>query len=88
METTNVGLDSSVGSAPACQSGGRRFKSRSRKFVFVHPNLSFKNLLKWEFNVMKLSHIILRIYTCILKIRGLNECTLPHTNVVSYLQCE
>ena len=36
----NVGLDSSVGRAPARQSGGRRFKSRSSKFFFVHPNLS------------------------------------------------
>ena len=25
---------------PARQSGGRRFKSRSSKFFFVHPNLS------------------------------------------------
>ena len=39
-ETANVGLDSSVGRAPARQSGGRRFKSRSSWFVFVHPNLS------------------------------------------------
>ena len=39
-ETANVGLDSSVGRAPARQSGGRRFKSRSSKFFFVHPNLS------------------------------------------------
>ena len=29
-ETADVGLDSSVGRAPARQSGGRRFKSRSR----------------------------------------------------------
>ena len=40
METPNVGLDSSVGRAPARQPGGRRFKSRSSKFVFVYPNLS------------------------------------------------
>ena len=39
-ETANVGLDSSVGRAPARQSGGRRFKSRSSQFFFVHPNLS------------------------------------------------
>ena len=39
METVNVGLDSSVGRAPARQSGGRRFKSRSSQFFFVHPNL-------------------------------------------------
>ena len=38
-ETANIGLDSSVGRAPARQSGGRRFKSRSSKFFFVHPNL-------------------------------------------------
>ena len=38
----NVGLDSAVGRAPARQSGGRRFKSRSSKFFFVHPNLSKK----------------------------------------------
>ena len=31
-----VGLDSPVGRAPARQSGGRGFKSRSSKFVFVH----------------------------------------------------
>ena len=39
-ETANVGLDSSVGRALARQSGGRRFKSRSSQFFFVHPNLS------------------------------------------------
>ena len=39
-ETANVGLDSSVGRAPACQSWGHRFKSRSSQFFFVHPNLS------------------------------------------------
>ena len=39
METANVGLDSSVGRAPARQSGDRRFKSRSSQFFFVHPNL-------------------------------------------------
>ena len=38
-ETANVGLDSSVGRSPARQSGGRRFKSRSCKFFFVHPNV-------------------------------------------------
>ena len=36
----HVGLDSSVGRAPVRQSGGCRFKSRSRKFFFVYPNLS------------------------------------------------
>ena len=30
----------SVGRAPARQSGGRRVKSRSSQFFFVHPNLS------------------------------------------------
>ena len=39
-DTVNVGLDSSVGRAPARQSGGRKFKSRSSQVVFVHPNLS------------------------------------------------
>ena len=39
-ETANIGLDSSVGRAPACQSGGRRFKSCFSKFFFVYPNLS------------------------------------------------
>ena len=39
-ETANVGLDSSVGTAPARQSGGRRFKSRSSffcssKFIWI-----------------------------------------------------
>ena len=38
-ETANIGLDSSVGRAPARQSGGCRFKSRSSKCFFVHPNL-------------------------------------------------
>ena len=42
-ETANIGLVSSVGRAPARQSGGRRFKSRSRKFFIVHPNLIFTN---------------------------------------------
>ena len=41
-ETANVGLESSVGRAPARQSGVRRFKSRSSQFFFVHPNLSKK----------------------------------------------
>ena len=39
-ETANVGLDSSVGRAPACQSGGRRFKSRSSQFsLFIQTYL-------------------------------------------------
>ena len=41
-ETTNIGLVSSVGRAPARQSGGRRFKSRSRKFSLFIQNLSKK----------------------------------------------
>ena len=36
-ETANIGRVSTVGKAPARQSGGRRFKSRSSKFFFVHP---------------------------------------------------
>ena len=36
-ETANIGLVSSVGRARVRQSGGRSFKSCSRKFVFVHP---------------------------------------------------
>ena len=36
-ETANIWLVSSVGRAPARQSGGRRFKSRSCHFFFVHP---------------------------------------------------
>ena len=43
-ETANIGLVSSVGRAPARQSGGRRFKSRSRNFVFVHPTKLSKNV--------------------------------------------
>ena len=38
-ETANIGLVSSVGRAPARQSGGRRFKSRSFNFFFVHPKI-------------------------------------------------
>ena len=38
-ETVNIGLVGSVGRAPARQSGGRRFKSRSSKFFFVHPKI-------------------------------------------------
>ena len=38
-EIANVGLDSSVGRAPARQSGDRRFKSSSSKFFFVRPNV-------------------------------------------------
>ena len=49
-ETANVGLDSSVGRAPARQSGGRRFKSRSSKFFFVHPNSSISHICyKYKF---------------------------------------
>ena len=36
-ETANIGLVSSVGRAPARQSGDRRFKSRFSKFFFVYP---------------------------------------------------
>ena len=36
----NKDIDSTDGRAPARQSGGRRFKSRSSQFFFVHPNLS------------------------------------------------
>ena len=38
-ETANIGLVSSVGRAPARQSGGRSFKSCSSKFYFVYPKL-------------------------------------------------
>ena len=38
-ETFNLGLVSSVGRAAACQSGGRRLKSCSSKFFFVHPKI-------------------------------------------------
>ena len=44
-ETANVGLDSSVGRAPARQSGGRRFKSRSSQFsLFIQIYLKKKQL--------------------------------------------
>ena len=36
-ETTNTGIVSSVGRAPARQSRGHRFKSCSSKLFFVHP---------------------------------------------------
>ena len=36
-ENASIGLVSSVGRAPAHQSGGRRFKSRSSQSFFVHP---------------------------------------------------
>ena len=39
----NVGLVSSVGRALARESGGRRFKSRSSKFLFVYPKLKKYN---------------------------------------------
>ena len=37
-----IGLVSSVGRAPACQSGGRRFKPYSSKFFFVHQKIYLK----------------------------------------------
>ena len=40
-ETVNIGLVSSVGRVQAHQSGGRRFKSRSSKFVFVYLKFVF-----------------------------------------------
>ena len=52
-ETANVGLDSSVGRAPARQSGGRRFKSRSSQFFFVHPNSSLIGRAKVELHNFK-----------------------------------
>ena len=48
METANTGLVSSVGRAPARQSGGRRFKSRSSKFFFVHPKFIFQTYLGYS----------------------------------------
>ena len=39
-ETVNIGLVSSVGRAPARQSGGRRFESRSSHFCLFIQNLS------------------------------------------------
>ena len=44
-ETANIGRVGSVGRASARQSGSRRFKSRSSKFVFVHPKF-IKKLLE------------------------------------------
>ena len=41
-ETANIGLVSSVGRAPARQSGGHRFKSHSHQFVFVHQKKFLK----------------------------------------------
>ena len=90
-ETANVGLHvgSSVGRAPARQSGGHRFKSRSSKFFFVHPNLfnifvSFLvDLLFIHFIVvyldsflsLKQSFIRPRVNTCyyLMRWRHLNE---------------
>ena len=40
-ETANIGLVSSVGRAPARQSGGHRFKSHSSKFFLVYPKFNF-----------------------------------------------
>ena len=73
----NVGLNSSVGRAPARQSGGRRFKSRSSKSFFVHPNLSkictqSVSLITQRNKLMKLQHVfklcknILKFESCIM----------------------
>ena len=43
-DTANIGLESSVGRAPARESGGRWFKSNSRQF-FVQPQKTFLFLL-------------------------------------------
>ena len=48
-ETANVGLNSSVGRAPARQSGGRWFKSRSGNFFFVHPKLNYYHYIIFYF---------------------------------------
>ena len=42
-DTANIGLDSSVGRAPARSFGGRWFESHSSQF-FVQPRKSFQNL--------------------------------------------
>ena len=46
-QTANAGLVSSVGRAPARQSGRRRFKSRSRQCLFVYPKFNF-NVVKFR----------------------------------------
>ena len=52
-ETANVGLDSSVGRAPARQYGGRRFKSRSSQFsLFIQIYLQYI-----ELNICKICKI-------------------------------
>ena len=51
-ETANIGLVSSVGRAPARQSGGHRFKTRSSKFVFVHPKYTTQKRLRVKGNFL------------------------------------
>ena len=60
-ETANIGLVSSVGRAPARQSGGRRFKSRSSQFFFVHPK--FVSLGHWLNSFQKGKYFEMRDFT-------------------------
>ena len=56
-EIANIGLVSSVGRAPAHQSGCRRFKSRSSKFFFVHPKFIWTNKWTLHFDVKLVGNI-------------------------------
>ena len=86
-ETANIGLVSSVGRAPARQSGGRRFKSRFSKFFFVHPKNIFYDFIAsscctsipnftWR-NVFFLFVKILKFAFCIVQ-ETINICHCSH----------
>ena len=57
-ETANIGRVSSVGRAPAHQSGGRRFKSRSSKFSFFHS----KFIKKFTQSVSLVVYYMIKIF--------------------------
>ena len=54
-ETANIGLVSSIGRAPARQSGGRRFKSCSSQFFFVHSKLIWNRTQSYPLMVYPLT---------------------------------
>ena len=79
-ETANIGLDSSVGRAPARQSGGHRFKSRSGQFsLFIQIYLKKKLITSWYTDsfLRKLT-IIVFCYNCQCKhvLAVLLSCTM------------
>ena len=85
-ETANVGLDSSVGRAPARQSGGRRFKSRSSQFsLFIQIYITLHNkVILWSLWVIcwPLLDVVLLI-----DLSSLNPASFHVQTYTVYVEC-